>query len=1010
MTASTADAATTISLVASGNDRMLGGVGNDTFDGGEGDDSLIGGGGDDSYIINTSAEIATEIANGGFDTIHTALNTAGLSAAFDELIFTGTGNFRGIGGLLSNNIVGGAGNDSLSGGAGNDTMHGLSGNDSHYRDIGDDLLAAGAGADSLTGGDGNDIFAAFGQSTPSTALINDFTRGRDKLDFRGMGITTFADVLAYGKTTADGAHSVFTKAGETVTVRWATMASYVESDFVLGAAPSFSPGAVRLSNPDFAENNLAGSTVGILMGQAVRGAALSYTLDDDSSGAFAINGRALVATRPLDYESQAFHDVVVRATDETGASSSSSIRINIGNTNDAPVMAANAAAVLAENLTGRTVLSLQAADQDAADNISGTFNGTFQFAAGTNDNAQFSISGANLRYEGEPLNFEDPNSQHSFVVEVQARDQAGALSAPQRISVALADVNEQPTLQVPAAVSFDENTTNEPVALLLASDPDAGDQLTVEFAAGTNDNSLFSLQGNSLYYSGPAIDFETSTTHLFSVQVQVRDASGELSPVSTVAVSVRDVNEAPSLTAPVAATLNEGVTSVKIASLVGSDPDANDQATVQLTGTDNDNAMFAIEGNDLVYIGDILDFEDAAQPKSFKVDVQAIDLDHLTSGVKTINVSVANVNERPSIVSPEFGSFPENSTGVKVATIATQDQDAGDTVTVQFAAGSNDNARFELVGADLRYVGPAIDYENASAQKQFTVVLQAKDAGGMLSDPWPVLVSVSDVDEAPPPPPNLVLTGTAGNDRIVPGTTQSGQLFEGLGNDSISGLGGNDTIDGGAGADTMYGGIGDDTYTVDNVLDLVREDAKAGTDKVQSLVTRSLENNVENLVLLGSASIDGTGNASANVLTGNPGANALSGMAGNDTIVGGAGADLLLGGAGADRLTGGEGADTFVFKTAAEIGTSPSSRDVITDFVHLLDQIDLSAIDASPAPLNQHFSGVTQSSNLVAGAVTWYVSGGVTIVQGDTDGKTQTAEFRLELTGALSLTAADFIL
>ena len=114
------------------------------------------------------------------------------------------------------------------------------------------------------------------------------------------------------------------------------------------------------------------------------------------------------------------------------------------------------------------------------------------------------------------------------------------------------------------------------------------------------------------------------------------------------------------------------------------------------------------------------------------------------------------------------------------------------------------------------------------------------------------------------------------------GTTQSGQIFEGFGNDSISGLGGNDTIDGGAGADTMYGGLGDDTYTVDNVLDLIREDAKAGTDKVQSLVTRTLEGNVENLLLLGSAAIDGTGNASANVLTGNSGANTLSGMAGND--------------------------------------------------------------------------------------------------------------------------------
>ena len=72
-------------------------------------------------------------------------------------------------------------------------------------------------------------------------------------------------------------------------------------------------------------------------------------------------------------------------------------------------------------------------------------------------------------------------------------------------------------------------------------------------------------------------------------------------------------------------------------------------------------------------------------------------------------------------------------------------------------------------------------------------------------------------------------------------------------------------------------------------------------------------------------------------------------MAGNDTIPAKSGADWLVGGVGPDRLTGGEGADIFVFKTTAEIGTGPSSRDVITDFVHLQDRIDLHAIDVSPA-------------------------------------------------------------
>ena len=78
-----------------GNDRMLGGVGNDTFDGGEGDDSLIGGGGDDSYIITASADIATEIANGGFDTIYTPLNTAGLSRRVRRTHFHRHRKFQG---------------------------------------------------------------------------------------------------------------------------------------------------------------------------------------------------------------------------------------------------------------------------------------------------------------------------------------------------------------------------------------------------------------------------------------------------------------------------------------------------------------------------------------------------------------------------------------------------------------------------------------------------------------------------------------------------------------------------------------------------------------------------------------------------------------------------------------------------------------------------------------------------------------------------------------------------
>ena len=89
-------------------------------------------------------------------------------------------------------------------------------------------------------------------------------------------------------------------------------------------------------------------------------------------------------------------------------------------------------------------------------------------------------------------------------------------------------------------------------------------------------------------------------------------------------------------------------------------------------------------------------------------------------------------------------------------------------------------------------------------------------------------------------------------------------------------------------------------------------------------MTFTLAANVENLTLTGSAAINGTGNALANVITGNTGAN---------TLGGGDGADTLTGGLGADRLTGGTGADSFRFVTTGD------GSDTITDFVSGTDKI-----------------------------------------------------------------------
>ncbi|MCC6965849.1 MAG: putative Ig domain-containing protein [Nitrospira sp.] len=275
---------------------------------------------------------------------------------------------------------------------------------------------------------------------------------------------------------------------------------------------------------------------------------------------------------------------------------------------------------------------------------------------------------------------------------------------------------------------------------------------------------------------------------------------------------------------------------------------------------------------------------------------------------------------------------------------------------------------------------------------------------------------------------NLTLTGTA----AINGT---GNTL----NNTLVGNSGANVLSGGTGADAMSGGAGDDTYVLDNAGDTVTENANEGVDTVQSALTYTLGANVENLTLMGTTAINGTGNALDNVLTGNSAANMLTGGAGNDTYVvgtgdtvteaagagtdtvqsfitwtlgnnlenltltgssaingtgntlnnvltGNSGLNTLNGGAGADTMAGGAGNDTYVVDNVGDVITENvgGGTDLVQSAVTYalgaeVENLTLTgalAINGTGNALNNSLTGNTGNNMLDGGAGADAMSGG----------------------------------
>lgn len=223
---------------------------------------------------------------------------------------------------------------------------------------------------------------------------------------------------------------------------------------------------------------------------------------------------------------------------------------------------------------------------------------------------------------------------------------------------------------------------------------------------------------------------------------------------------------------------------------------------------------------------------------------------------------------------------------------------------------------------------------------------------------------------------NDILYAHASNDRVF-GNGGADQLHGGDGNDSIWGGDGNDLLVGEAGYDMLAGGMGNDNYVTDG-RDTIVEYSGQGTDTIQTSTSLSLAVNFENLLLLGTASINGTGNAGSNQIRGNYGDNTLNGGGGTDYLYGGSGNDTYIT----------DGGDTIV-ETATGIDTVLSSAScVLSDrFVENLVLTGTGAINGTGNSSANRITG-NGAANTIDGG-----TGGLDVLMGGAGNDTYLTDF-----------------
>lgn len=481
------------------------------------------------------------------------------------------------------------------------------------------------------------------------------------------------------------------------------------------------PESLAISNTTLAENTPEPRIVGNLTSQDEdANQSFTYSLvngtGDEDNAAFLIDGNQLLATEPLDFETQPNYSVRIRTTDQGGLFVEGIFQVLVTDENEAPHALSLSSQNVDEGLpVGEIVGTLLGQDVDAGD----TLSYDLVSGSGDTDNTLFVIDGTELK-TARVYDFE---TRDTYFVRIEVSDALGA-TFEQPFTLHINDVNEPPT---PPQLNSNLLNENSPIGTtigtLVVQDPDASDtvQFTLVEGDGATHNSAVEIEGNQLL-SNSVFDFEQQQS--LSVRIEASDAGG-LTAVSKLTIQISDINEVPTSLSLDSTSIAENLLpNAVVGNLSSTDPDTGDSASYQFAQGpgDNHNALFSISG-DQVLANSSFNHEFQAE---YQIRLQAIDRAN-NALERAFTITIEDVNEPPTSLSISNSAVDEEQpAGTEVGQLFADDPDSSEQLFFELLDSVNfpDNDQFQVVGNRLQ-TNAVLDFET---QPSFTVQVQVTDS------------------------------------------------------------------------------------------------------------------------------------------------------------------------------------------------------------------------------------------------------------------------------------------